>query len=243
MSFPKGEDPMLSFSRRSNLVAFLVIAILAPMLIPAVAYGRTRSSANQARLAQDKKDKSKGDAKKEDQPKPSKEERQYQKIKVFSQNLYDKDADFRDAVEDAYRETTRKHAEQAYLINTRRTDGKLVTRDGDKIIMEDLLYENPLAQDYVNRVGQSIVPAGSNKLYAFKITLNPVPDARALSTGTIYVSSGLLSAVDNEAQLAYILGHEVAHVEKEHWKEDVLVDHGLTEFNKNQQKKQAWLGM
>jgi hypothetical protein len=64
MSFPKGEDPMLSFSRRSNLVAFLVIAILAPMLIPAVAYGRTRSSANQARLAQDKKDKSKGDAKK-----------------------------------------------------------------------------------------------------------------------------------------------------------------------------------
>jgi Peptidase family M48 len=232
---------MSSKSRRSLVASILVIALMAPMLIPAVAAARGKGPSSVAPPDQDKKDKNKGD--KNDQPKTSKEERQYQKIKTFSLNLYEKDADFREAVEEAYRDTMRKHAQQAYLINTRRTDGKLVTRDGDKIIMEDMLYDNPLAQDYVNRVGQSLVPNGSNKLYAFKITLNPVPDARALSTGTVYVSSGLLSAVDNEAQLAYVLGHEIGHVEKEHWKEDVLVDHGLTEYNKNQQKKQAWLGL
>ena len=101
------------------------------------------------------------------------------------------------------------------------------------------LYENPLAQDYVNRVGQSMVPVGSDKLYAFKIMLNPVPEARSLSTGTIYVSTGLLASIDNEAQLAYVLGHEIAHVEKEHWRDDVLVAEGVEDWNeKNRQQKE-----
>jgi len=103
------------------------------------------------------------------------------------------------------------------------------------------LYENPLAQDYVNRVGQSMVPAGSDKLYAFKIMLNPVPEAKSLSTGTIYVSTGLLASIDNEAQLAYVLGHEIAHVEKEHWKDDVLVAEGLEDWNeKNRQQREKF---
>src|SRR6185369_852828 len=104
-------------------------------------------------------------------------------------------------------------------------------------------YDNPLAQDYVNRVGQSLVPAGSDKLYAFKIMLNPVPEARSLSTGTIYVSTGLLASIDNEAQLAYVLGHEIAHVATAHWRADVLVAEGVEDWNEKNRQQKERLGL
>jgi uncharacterized membrane protein len=78
------------------------------------------------------------------------------------------------------------------------------------------LYNNPILLRYVNSLGQKIVPQGSPNLYSFRLLLDPVPRAEALSTGTIYVSTGLISMLDSEAQLAYVLGHEIAHVEKRH---------------------------
>jgi tetratricopeptide (TPR) repeat protein len=78
------------------------------------------------------------------------------------------------------------------------------------------LYNNPMLQRYLNAMGQRLVPKDSPNTYAFKLVLNPVPTAEAYSTGTILVSTGLVSMLDNEAQLAYVLGHEVAHVEKMH---------------------------
>jgi predicted Zn-dependent protease len=78
------------------------------------------------------------------------------------------------------------------------------------------LYNNPVLMRYVNSVGQKIVPQGSPNLYSFRLLLDPVPRAEALSTGTIYISTGLVSMLDSEAQLAYVLGHEIAHVERRH---------------------------
>ncbi len=78
------------------------------------------------------------------------------------------------------------------------------------------LYNNPVLMRYVNSLGQKIVPQGSPNLYSFRLLLDPVPRAEALTTGTIYISTGLVSMIDSEAQLAYILGHEIAHVEKRH---------------------------
>jgi predicted Zn-dependent protease len=78
------------------------------------------------------------------------------------------------------------------------------------------LYNNPILLRYVNSLGQKIVPQGSPNLYSFRLLLDPVPRAEALSTGTIYISTGLVSMLDSEAQLAYVLGHEIAHVERRH---------------------------
>src|SRR5215510_1139700 len=175
--------------------------------------------------------------------KPTKQEREYQKIKQFSDKLYAEDAGFREEVEETYRHKQREHSEYAFFTNTRDNQDDQVMRTGDKLKVEDTLYDNPLVQDYVNRVGQSIVPKDSTKLYAFKVTLNPIPEARALSTGTVYISSGLLSLIDNEAQLAYVLGHEVAHVEKDHWREDVMVERGMQRFYEKQQQKRALVGL
>jgi Zn-dependent protease with chaperone function len=172
----------------------------------------------------------------------AKNERLYQEIKSYSRNKYNSDPLFKDAVDHRYREIRRSHIESAYSINMRPSNSKLVNRDGEKLVFEDTLYDNPLAQDYINRVGQSLVPASSKNLYAFRILQNPVPEARSMSTGTVYISTGYLAAVDNEAQLAYILGHEIAHVEKEHWFEDALVSLGAQAYQEAKARKAAIIG-
>jgi Zn-dependent protease with chaperone function len=189
---------------------------------------------------QDKsKDKKREEKEKEKQ---AKQEREYQKIKNYSLDKYQKDPGFHDAVEQTFNQKQREHSEYAFFINTRDAQDEQITRTGDKLKIEDLLYDNPMFQDYINRVGHSVVPKDSKKYYAFKVTLNPIPEARSLSTGTIYISTGLLSSVDNEAQLAYVLGHEIAHIEKEHWREDVLVQLGMDDYNEKQQRRRNLFG-
>lgn len=237
--------------KRRPFAAILVAAALLLTYAAPAAAAPTRTRKRLPAAVQDKKDDNKQDDKNDkdnknnndDNAKPSKQERKYQKIKQFSLDLYSKDSDFKDEVDAAYRQKQREHSEYAYFINTRNGFDDQVTHDGDKLKVNDTLYDNPLVQDYVNRVGQSLVPADTTHLYAFKITLNPIPEARSLSTGTVYISSGLLAQIDNEAQLAYVLGHEIGHVEKGHWFEDVLVEHGLDEYNEKQAAKRRRIGL
>jgi predicted Zn-dependent protease len=229
---------------------FLVLTLLASTPLAAMTGAGRLAPVRQSDEGKDKdkgkKDKKENkDDKKDESDKPTKQERKYQEIKRFSEELYSKEPEFRDEVEDAYRHKQREHSNFAYQINTRRLGDERferLLRDSDSTASLDALYDNPLVQDYVNRVGHSIVPKDSTRLYAFKVTLNPIPEARSLSTGTIYVSSGLLSLIDNEAQLAYILGHEIAHVERDHWHEDVLVLKGIDRWNEKQQKKRSIIG-
>jgi hypothetical protein len=108
------------------------------------------------------------------------------------------------------------------------------------------LYNNPIQVRYVNSLGQRIVPQGSPNLYSFRLLLDPVPRAEALSTGTIYISTGLVSMLDSEAQLAYVLGHEIAHVEKRHTYNTIRNDILEEEFDKEKTaevgKKRAIFG-
>jgi predicted Zn-dependent protease len=225
---------MLTHSRPA--IAFIIVtALLLPTLWPSsvAAHGKPSVSTGLKHQDKDKKEKSPKDQK----DALSKQERKWVEVFQFSKQRYETNPEFRQEVEEGYRRMQREHSEYAFSINVRDPKAEQVMIDEDKVKIKVTLYDNPLAQDYINRVGQSLVPAGSDKLYAFKIILNPIPEARSLSTGTIYVSTGLLSSIDNEAQLAYVLGHEIAHVEKEHWKDDVLVAEGLEDWNEKQQQK------
>jgi predicted Zn-dependent protease len=108
------------------------------------------------------------------------------------------------------------------------------------------LYNNPILLRYVNSLGQKIVPQGSPNLYSFRLLLDPVPRAEALSTGTIYISTGLVSMLDSEAQLAYVLGHEIAHVERRHTYNTIRNEVLEEEFDREKQadvgKKRAIFG-
>ena len=228
---------------RTSLSAILALTLLASAAPPALAAAPRAARARPARQAneQKKEEAKKDEGKKEERPKLSKQERKYQEIKKFSTELYNKDEEFRDHVDKEFADLMRRHTHFAFAMNTSTSSDRKMA-DGDSLRMNETLYDNPLAQDYVNRLGQSLVPPTTTRLYAFKIRLNPIPEAHALSTGTVYISTGLLSQVDNEAQLAYVLAHEIAHVEKEHWREDVLVVNGVPEYNEKQAKKRAMWG-
>jgi hypothetical protein len=105
------------------------------------------------------------------------------------------------------------------------------------------LYDNLLVQDRINRIGQSLVPKDSDKIFAFRLTADPTPDAYTLATGTIYISTGMVSLLDNEAQLSYVLAHEMAHVQLDHWRQKVMLECGLNAYNNDQTRKAERIGM
>jgi len=82
----------------------------------------------------------------------------------------------------------------------------------------DVLTSGP-ALEMVRRVGARIAPAqpvDEYQRFRFGVIDSPVPNAFALPDGQIYVHSGLLAILENEAQLASVLGHECMHVEGHH---------------------------
>jgi len=227
-------------TRMTRSVAVVNIGLVClALLLPALAGAQSESK--EQRQAREQEERQQRNTSKQQQQQ-AKIQRQYEELRVFAYDLYGKDAEFKAAVEGGYAAKKREHSEFAFAMNTRDQNDDQVTRTGDTFKIEDTLYDNPLLQQYVNRLGQSVVPKTSNNLYAFRVTLNPVPLARALSTGTIYVSTGFISLADNEAQLAYILAHEIAHVEEEHWKEDVLMQLAEAEFTEARQKKGKMIG-
>ncbi len=214
--------PALTQSLKRCYAIVLILTLIAPLAI----FGQDASQDDKRKKEEQKKLEKASKAEENASKQQGKRERRYQRIKVYALDKYQTDPEFKDVVNDRYRSIRQDQTLYAYNINMRPSNQKLVTKDGEKLFFDNTLYDNPLAQDYINRLGQSLVPRSSKKLYAFKILQNPVPESRALSTGTVYISTGYLSIIDNEAQLAYILSHEIAHIEKDHWFEDVLVDVG-----------------
>lgn len=178
-----------------------------------------------------------------EQARDAKNLRSYEKIKQYSMDKYASDPDFRDEVDQAYAETLREHKDVAREKNTHR-GSKVYAVNEDRFRMneENELYDNLLVQSRINRIGQSLVPKDSDRVFAFRLTADPTPSAETLATGTIYVSTGMVSLLDNEAQLAYVLAHEMAHVQLDHWKQKVMMERGLTAYNNDQTKKAERIG-
>jgi predicted Zn-dependent protease len=139
-------------------------------------------------------------------------------------------------VDQAYTDLLRQHMSEAYNHNVERGSHIRAVHE-DRFREHTGLYDNLLVQDDINRLGQSIVPANSDRVFAFRLLPDPTPTAYTLSTGTIYISTGMVSLLDSQAQLAYVLAHEMAHVQLNHWKELVKLQHGLEAYNADQVKK------
>ena len=84
--------------------------------------------------------------------------------------------------------------------------------------LKDSFYDDRFLQDYINEMGQNLVPkeAPPGMLFSFRVIDDATPNAISLPDGRIYVNAGLLAFVQNEAQLATVLGHEIAHVVEDH---------------------------
>ena len=73
---------------------------------------------------------------------------------------------------------------------------------------------DPALQEYIDRIGQKIVRVSHRRNFEYHfVALNHKSvNALALPGGYVYITKGLLKKLTTEAQLAAILGHEVAHI-------------------------------
>ncbi|VAX16894.1 hypothetical protein MNBD_NITROSPINAE02-1568 [hydrothermal vent metagenome] len=71
---------------------------------------------------------------------------------------------------------------------------------------------------YINLVGQTVVQSFGDKKrkYRFAVIKNGAINAFAAPGGYIFITTGLLRTIGNEAELAGVLAHEIAHIVKEH---------------------------
>lgn len=103
-----------------------------------------------------------------------------------------------------------------------------IGKEADKQIQQQYgVYNDEQVQEYVERIGQEVLevshmrredtdPKYRNTQFYFRVLNSPVVNAFALPGGYIYVTRGLLAHLKNEAQLAVVLGHEIAHVAARH---------------------------
>ncbi len=70
---------------------------------------------------------------------------------------------------------------------------------------------------YVSEVGQKLAAVSDRRLpYEFKVLDNSVPNAWSLPGGKIVINRGLLTELNDEAELAAVLGHEIVHAAAKH---------------------------
>jgi len=92
--------------------------------------------------------------------------------------------------------------------------GRQLAADVDR---EAKFIDDPLITEYVNRVGQNLVLHSDAKVpFTIKVIDSDEVNAFALPGGFFYVNKGLILAADNEAELAGVMAHEIAHVAARH---------------------------
>jgi predicted Zn-dependent protease len=88
-----------------------------------------------------------------------------------------------------------------------------------KIAKSGILYEDPQLDDYLARVAKNLFPPDlktTGRLPRVKVIKNPLLNAFAMPNGAIYIHSGILSRMEEEVQLATVLGHEITHFTHRH---------------------------
>ena len=80
------------------------------------------------------------------------------------------------------------------------------------------IYDDAALQQYVSDIGLRLARTSDrpNIPWHFAVVDQPAVNAFALPGGYIYITRGILPLLDNEAELAGVLGHEIGHVTARH---------------------------
>jgi predicted Zn-dependent protease len=93
------------------------------------------------------------------------------------------------------------------------------SEDEQKVLTQSgLIYRDDQLDDYVNQVARKLQPPEILEHIPFRIMVikSPYLNAFAFPNGVIYIHTGILARMDNEAQLAALLGHEMTHCTHRH---------------------------
>jgi hypothetical protein len=98
----------------------------------------------------------------------------------------------------------------------------------EEVEQQSKLLSDKVITEYVNRIGQNLVRNSDAQVpFTIKIIESDEVNAFALPGGFFYVNTGLILAAENEAELAGVMAHEIAHVAARH-------------ATKNQTKRDIW---
>src|SRR2546428_2889317 len=93
-------------------------------------------------------------------------------------------------------------------------------KEEEALLKKAKVYDDPMLEEYLARIGDRLTPdqvrAAGGPGFKFGVIRDPTLNAFALPNGHIYVHTGMLSRLDNESQLAMIVGHEMTHVTHRH---------------------------
>ena len=100
-----------------------------------------------------------------------------------------------------------------------------------QVEQEAKLIDDPFVTEYINRIGQNVVLHSDAKVpFTIKVIDSDEVNAFALPGGFFFVNRGLILAADNEAELAGVMAHEIAHVAARHAMENqgkgTLINYG-----------------
>lgn len=79
-------------------------------------------------------------------------------------------------------------------------------------------YQGAALNDYVDDIGQTLAKVSDRPgiPYTFQIVEDDAVNAFATMGGYVYITTGLMAAADNEAELAGVVGHEIGHIAGRH---------------------------
>jgi predicted Zn-dependent protease len=88
----------------------------------------------------------------------------------------------------------------------------------DRLVRDVRLYNNRQVTNYVNAIGQRLVRQSSRPdlPFTFQVVEDDSINAFATLGGFVYVNTGLIRRADNEAELAGVVAHEIAHITEKH---------------------------
>ncbi|MFZ0639104.1 MAG: M48 family metallopeptidase [Candidatus Acidiferrales bacterium] len=106
------------------------------------------------------------------------------------------------------------HGPDMYSIQREIALGKELSQEVEKV---SKLIQDPVIVGYVNKVGQNLVRNSDAEVpFTIKVIDDEHFNAFALPGGFFYVNTGVILHADEEAELAAVMGHEIAHVAARH---------------------------
>lgn len=95
---------------------------------------------------------------------------------------------------------------------------ELGQQNAEQVRQSMAMVDDPELQAYVDRIGQELAADSERPElpWSFQVVDDPTPNAFALPGGPIFITRGILTLMDSEAELASVLGHEIGHITARH---------------------------
>lgn len=108
--------------------------------------------------------------------------------------------------------------QQDIVLMSEQEEIALGRKSNQQVLQQYTAYDDPALQAYVQEVGRKLAAKShrSDLVYRFTVLDSKDVNAFALPGGYIYITRGLMSYLNSEAELAAVLGHEIGHVTARH---------------------------